>query len=402
MSKTLTVSGYYTTKFGELWEKSLTELIQESVLGLLSKTGLNLNQIDAIFFANMLGGVLENNLHLNSKISEILGVNIPIFRIESACSSGGFAFHLAKNYIQAGSAKTVLVLGAEKMTDYGVELVSQGLAGASSGAEQYAGLTFPGLYGILARNYLEAFNLKPQDLAAISVQNHLHGSYNDSAQYQSKITIEQVLNSPLVADPLRVLDCSPISDGASSVLLTCDQEIQQSNPSIKLLASQVATDTISLNKRENLLNLKATQIASQKAFNQADLKHSQVDVLELHDCFTIAQAIALEDTGFVKKGDGAKQETTAKTGFANKTKEKNGFIRDPKLPIVNTSGGLKAAGHPVAATGIKQIGEVYLQLTNQAKNRQVKNPKIGMTHNVGGSGGSCAIHIFEKIDYPSL
>jgi acetyl-CoA C-acetyltransferase len=396
MSKNLVVSGYYTTKFGELWEKSLTDLIQESIYSLLSQNNLKLEQVDAIFFANMLGGILENNLHLNSKIAEILKINIPIFRVESACSSGGFAFHLACNYIKSGSAKTVLVIGAEKMTDYGVELVSQGLAAASSGAEQYAGLTFPGLYGILAKKYLEKYNYQPVDLARIAVQNHFHGSYNKSAQYQSKITLEDVANSPLVADPLRVLDCSPISDGASSLILTVDEKVKSENPSMQVVASQVATDTISLNKRDDLLTLKATQIAAQKAFLEAKLKHSEIDVLELHDCFTIAQAIALEDIGFVKKGDGANKDIVLRTSFENKLKTKDGFERDSQLPIVNTSGGLKAAGHPVAATGIKQIGEVYFQLTNQAQERQIKNAQIGMTHNVGGSGGSCAIHIFKK------
>ena len=398
MSKNLAVIGYYSTQFGELWEKSLTDLIKEAVEGVLLTTKINLNQIDAIFFGNMLSGVLENNLHLNAKIAEILKINIPIFRLESACASGGFAFHLAKNYIQSGSAKTVLVLGAEKMTDYGVELVTQGLSAAASGAEQFAGLTFPGLYGIIARNYLDKFNLTETDLARISVKNHFHGSLNSLAQFQGKITLEQVLKSQYVANPLKVLDCSPISDGASSVILTNDQELITKNPSVKVLASEVATDTISLNNRESITSLKSTQLAAKKAFKTSKLKPKEIDIAELHDCFSVAEALAIEDIGFTAKGKGCTLETIQKVSLAHKKKEKDGFVKDLDFPIINTSGGLKAAGHPVGATGIKQIGEVYLQLTNQANARQVKNAKLGLTQNVGGSGGSCAVTIFKKFE----
>lgn len=370
------IIGYYTTKFGELWEYSLFDLVEEAILGVLKDSRLELGHIDAIFFGNMLGGILENNLHSGAKIADIFGITIPIFRVEGACASGGMAFHLANEYVKSGKAKTVLVLGAEKMTDVQPEVIVQGLMSAASGEEQECGLTFPGLYALMARSYLKKYGYDKKNLAAISIKNHAHGLLNPTAHFRKSITEKQVLQSPLIAEPLGLLDCSPVSDGAAALIITSD------NSGVAILSSQVATDSISLLQRDSLTELKATQIAADKAFDESHLKRSDISIAEVHDCFTIAELFAMEDLGFWKKGEAGVHALAFETHLENK-----GDL------IVNTSGGLKAAGHPVGATGVKQIGELYLQLTGAADKRQIKNVHNALAHNVGGSGGTAVVTI---------
>jgi len=377
------IIAFYQTRFGELWEKSLTFLIKEAIFGVLEEANLEINQIDGIFFSNMMAGVLENNLHIASKISEIIKTNIPIFRVEAACASGGVAFHLATKYLNDNSQKTVLVLGAEKMTDYSPEEVTSALAAASSGEEQEAGLTFPGLYALMANFYLHKYHYTEENLAYVSFKNHYHGSLNEKAHFKNKLTLEKILQSPYVAYPLKVLDSSPISDGAAALILTNDKNLikKKSKTSVFVLASEVATDTINLFQRGSLDEILATKIAAELAFKKAGIERRQISVAEVHDCFSIAEILAMEDLGFWQKGEGGE-----------KIKELSTMIGKSDL-TVNPSGGLKAAGHPVGATGIKQIGEIFLQLTKKAANRQVKNTRYGLAHNVGGSGGTAVITI---------
>ncbi|MEN9327471.1 MAG: hypothetical protein RI947_279 [Candidatus Parcubacteria bacterium] len=376
------VIGYYTTQFGEIWEKSLYDLVLESIQGALNQVKLNVPQIDAIFYANMMSGVLGNNLHANAKIAELLKTNIPIFRVEAACASGGMAFQLANTYLAANKNKTVLVVGAEKMTDYSPEQTTTALSSAASGEEQEAGITFPGLYAMLANVYMSTYKATEEDLAHVPVKNHLHGTLNNKAHFQKKINVEQVMKSAYIAHPLKVLDCSPISDGAATVVLTNNTPHTKTNKKATVHACEIATDSISLKGRTHLDRLMATQIAADKAFKTAGIKRADISIAELHDCFSIAEILAMEDIGFWKKGTGGKEILTGSTTYGS-----GGNL------IVNTSGGLKAAGHPVGATGIKQIGEIYLQLTGQAEKRQVTNPSYGLAHNVGGSGGTAVVSI---------
>ena len=379
----IAITDYYTTKFGELWEKSLFDLVEEAVKGVLKNAKIEIGQIDAIFFGNMLAGVLENNLHSSAKIAEIFKINIPIYRVEAACASGGVAFNLAKNYLEANSNKTVLVLGAEKMTDYSPEETTESLAGAASGEEQEAGLTFPGLYGMMANYYLEKYHYSEENLAYVSVKNHFHGSLNDKAHFRNKITIEQVLKSPCIASPLKVLDSSPISDGASALIITNKKyQIKKTKKPVKVLTSKIINDAISLKSRKSLDQILATKIAADTAFKEANLNRSEISVAEVHDCFSVGEILAMEDLGFWKKGEGGENIKENSTMFGVNSKL-----------TINTSGGLKAAGHPVGATGVKQIGEIYLQLTGQATNRQVKKVRYGLAHNVGGSGGTAVVTI---------
>lgn len=378
----INIAGYSQTKFGELWEKSLFELVKESIDNLLISTKTEISEIDAIYFGNMLGGVTENNLHAGSKIAEIYGVNIPVFRVESACASGGMAFNLGHTYLEANPNKKIIVVGAEKMTDVMPEEITEGLSSAASGAEQEAGLTFPGLYALMARTYLDEYNYDKKNLACVAVKNHLHGFLNPHAQFRKKITEEEVLKSPMIADPLGVLDCSPITDGASALLLTNDKKFIRNKKIVNIFSSEIATDSISLMNRKRIDGIDATKIAAEKAYKKAKLKPEDIQIAEVHDCFTIAELFAMEDLGFYKKGTAGKRLLDYETLLDNKGKL-----------IVNTSGGLKSAGHPVGATGIKQIGEIYMQLIGNAENRQVKNLKYGLAHNVGGSGGTAVVSI---------
>lgn len=382
------IIGYHTTQFGELWEKSLFDLVQDTILGVLANTSIEIGNIDAIFFSNMMGGILENNLHAGAKIAEMFGITPPIFRIEGACASGGLAFHLANEYVQSVKGKTAIVIGAEKMTDVPPEQITQGLMSAASGEEQESGMTFPGLYAMMARIYLKKYGYNRRNLASVAVKNHAHGLLNPTAHFRKAITLNQVLNSSTVADPLGLFDCSPVSDGAAALIISSDSSRVKKNKSARILSSQVATDSISLLHRDSLIELKSTQIAAGKAFAESKLKRKDISLAEVHDCFTIAELFAMEDLGFWKRGEAGRKCLQYET-----LRENNGPL------IVNTSGGLKASGHPVGATGIKQVGELYLQLTHQAEIRQIQQIEYGLAHNVGGSGGTAVVSILGTSQY---
>lgn len=379
------ILGTHTTKFGELWDLSSKDLAKEAIEESLKNSKIDALQIEAVFVGNMLSGILEGQENLGSFFANQLGGNAAAFKNEAACASGGIAMHNAVNSLSAGKYKTVMVLGVEKMTDHPAATVTDGLMAAGSEEERLSGITFPGLYALMAQSYLSEFNVSEEELALIPVKNHDHASLNPKAQYPFKITVEQVMKSTKIADPLKLLDCSPITDGAAALIITTDPSlIKKAKKPIKVLASQVATDTVSLSERKSYTSIEATVVAGKKAFFEAKLTKEKINVAELHDCFSIAEAIALEDLGFSKKG---KAVVDVSNGF---------FGIGSQGLVVNTSGGLKACGHPVGATGIKQINEVVMQLRGEAGKRQVKNAKIGLTQNVGGSGAISAVHIFSN------
>jgi len=221
-------------------------------------------------------------------------------------------------------------------------------------------------------------------MAAVAVKNHKHGAKNKYAQYQNEITIDTVMNSKMVADPLKMFDCSPVSDGAAAVVLAgMDIAASYTKKPVEIVTSAQASDTIALHSRESLTGLKATKIASDKAYKLAGVTPKDIDVVEVHDCFTIAEIMATEDLGFFKKGEGGKAALEGRTGHGGEI-------------VVNTSGGLKACGHPVGATGVKQAVEIAWQLRGEAGERQVKGAEVGMTHNVGGSGATAVVHVMRK------
>lgn len=369
----ITITGAYQTKFGELWDQSLEDLIVESGQGAMAAA--KTKKIDLVIVANMLA---EQN-HLGALAVQLLGLPpVPALRIEAACASGGVALHQAVMTIKSGQAENVLVIGAEKMTDKSNGAVAAALMGAASEQERQAGLTFVGLYALMARVYFDKFRLNKNDLAYVAVKNHRHASRNPKAQYPFPVDLETVLKSSCVASPLHLFDCSPITDGAAAVI------VSNQAGGVEISASQIATDSVSLTERESLTELKATKIACQKAYTEAGIGPADIDLAEVHDCFSIAEIMAVEDLGFCQKGEGAKKIRSGE------------FDHDGRLPV-NLSGGLKACGHPVGATGIKQIVELVTQLQGKAGERQIKQAKIGLAHNVGGSGGTAVVNILRKI-----
>lgn len=372
------ITGAYTTKFGELWDRSPRSLVREAVEGALKEAGIDKKKVEALFVGNMLSGILGGQEQLGAMFADELNLqHAAAVKVEGACASGGLAVHQGVMGILSGLYETVVVVGVEKMTDHAPGEVTRALTAASSDGERMAGATFPGLYAMLARCHMNAFGTTEEDLASVAVKNHYHASLNGKAHFTNTITIEQVMRSPKVADPLKLLDCSPISDGASAVVL------QAKGSGVQIASSVVATDAISLAGRTRLTGLDATKMAAQKAFKLAGFGVKDIDVAEVHDCFTIAEVMAMEDIGFYAPGEAAGNIRNGDTQLGGKG------------PVVNSSGGLKASGHPVGATGIKQIVEITKQLQGKGEKKQVEGAKVGLTHNVGGTGGTAVIHLLK-------
>jgi acetyl-CoA C-acetyltransferase len=291
--------------------------------------------------------------------------------------------------VASGMSDVVLVGGVEKMTDVSGGQATYALATAADQEyEAYNGLTFPGLYALIAHAHMDKYGTTREQLAQVAVKNHDNGSLNPHAQYPFKITVEQVVNSTMVADPLRLLDCSPITDGAAAAVIVplemAKSMAKGKRPVVKVAGSGHATDTIALHSREDVTFLNSTAVAAEHAYKMAGVGPKDMDFAEVHDCFTIAEICVTEALGFFERGEGGKAIEAGKTRL------------DGKIPI-NPSGGLKAKGHAVGATGIAQIHELVTQLRQDAGKRQVKNARRGLAQNMGGTGGSALVHILEVI-----
>ncbi len=373
-------------KWGELWSKSLREIFTEAALNALDDAGVD--KIDAMYVGSMSSGLFVGQEHIGSLLADYLGrTPLPATRIETACASGGAAVRLGFLDIASGMSDVVLVGGVEKMTDVtGAEATFALGTAADQEYEGYHGLTFPGLYALIARAHMEKYGTTREQLAQVAVKNHRHGAKNPVAQFPFEITVEGVLNSVLVADPLRILDCSPITDGAAAAIL-CTTEIARSlsKPLVKIIGSGQATDCIALAHRQEITWLEAVYQAAKQAYQMANKGPEDIDVLEVHDCFTIAEICVLEALGIVEKGKGGQATEAGWTTIGG------------KIPV-NTSGGLKAKGHPVGATGAAQIVEIVKQLRGEAGERQVEGARIGMAQNMGGTGGSSVVHILARED----
>lgn len=371
------VQSIYQTQFGELWEHSFKDLLVEAACGALREAKILPEQVEAVFVGSMLADRVSEQGHLGAFLSGELGLSCPAVRIEAACASGGLAVREGFLFVSSGVYETILVVGVEKMTDACLPEVTSGLMGATDEQEALFGFTFPSLYALMAQAYQEKYGLAEEEMAAVAVKNHYHGSLNGKAQYQKRLSVDEVLASRVVSSPLKILDCSGITDGAAAIVLSSKKG------KIQILGGGVATDSLSLSKRKKFYSIPASQKAMGKALKESGIRPDEIDLAEVHDCFTIAEIIALEDLGFYKEGKGRGAAVKRETYF------------DGRLPV-NTSGGLKACGHPVGATGVKQIVEVATQLQGKAGKRQVKNAKVGLCHNVGGSGGTAVVQILKR------
>ena len=376
------IVGAGMTRFGELWESSLRDLFGEAARAALDSAGVD--QADAIYVGNMSGGRFVDQEHLGPLMAEQIGMSgVPAVRVESACASGGIALRSAFLEVASGASDLVLAAGVEKMTD-GADVTSVLATAADQEYEAYHGLTFPGLYAMIARAHMEAHGTTEEDLAWVSVKNHEHGAKNPKAQFRRTVTVEQVLGSSPVAEPLRLLHCSPVSDGAAAVLLCpLEQASRFTDRPVKILGSGLATARMALADRENPAFLDAVQKSAERAYQMAGVGPGEIQFAEVHDCFAIAEICCIEALGFVERGRGG---AAARTGFT---------ALGGRLPV-NTSGGLKSKGHPVGATGVAQAIEVFEQLRGESGERQVPDARIGLSQNMGGSGASSVVHIFGR------
>ena len=372
-------------QWGELWEKSHRTIWTEAALQAIEDAGVD--HVDAMYVGCMSGGLFVGQEHLGALLSDQLGMGpIPGTRVESACASGGLAFRQAYMAVASGMHDIVLATGVEKMTDVDGGAATYALSTAADMEyECYHGITFPGLYALMANVHMHTYGTTREQLAAVAVKNHVNGSMNPLAQYRSKGSAEQVMTSVMVADPLRVLDCSPITDGAAAVVVVPLELARKMarQPAVRVAASAHATDAIALHDREDLAVLASTQTAAQDAYRQAGVGVGDLSFCEVHDCFTIAEIMVTEALGLFDRGSGGQAAESGATAL------------DGKIPI-NPSGGLKSKGHPVGATGIAQIREAVMQLRGECGDRQVKDATRGLTQNMGGTGASSVIHILER------
>jgi acetyl-CoA C-acetyltransferase len=380
------IIGIGMTRFGELWEKSLRDLMVEAGLKAVADSGVD--HVDSMYVGCMSSGLFVEQEHLASLASDFLGLGpIPATRVESACASGGLAVRSAFIEVASGLSDIVLAMGVEKMTDLPGDACTAALAtAADQDYEAFHGVTFPGLYAMIARAHMERYGTTSEQLAATAVKNHANGALNPLAQFRNRITVADVLDSIMVADPLHILDCSPVSDGAAAAILCpldLAKKIAKKAP-VRIAGVGHATDSLALYRRADLTRLPAVERSAQIALQMAKRKPSDIHLAEVHDCFTIAEVCAIEELGFVPLGQGG---DAARSGLT---------ARDGRSPV-NTSGGLKSKGHPVGATGVAQIHEVVTQLRGEAGERQVRNARIGLTQNMGGSGGSSVVHVLELI-----
>lgn len=367
--------------------KSLSELFVKAATEAIGDAGVD--HIDSIYVGNMMSGFLQHQEHLGALMATALGKEgVPSYKVEGACASGGVAANAGVKAVLSGLEDIVLVGGVEKMSGYSTPQVTAGLMMAEDKARVGAtGITFVGLNAMIAREYMHRYHVPHEAIAQFPVLCHENAIDNPNAQFHKKISVDDVLRSPLVADPLRLFDCSGIGDGAAVfVLAPADQARKFTDSPVKVVASAIATDTLSLYQRPDITTLEASRKASSQAYAAAGIHPEDIDLLEVHDAFSVLGIMALEDLGFARKGHGSE---LVKDGACS---------RQGRLPT-NTFGGLKARGHPVGATGVYQIVELVLQLSNRAGKCQVPDPNVGLSQSVGGIGSTIAVHILKRTDW---
>ena len=380
--RSVAILGIGVTKFGELWNKSLRDLFVEASLAAMDDA--KVTKLDMAYVGCMTSGLFNAQEHLGALMADYLGAGpIPALRVESACASGGSALASAVIAVASGYYDVVLAGGVEKMTDVSGGKATEALgAAADADYELFLGATFPSLYAMMAVAHMHAYGTTRKALTEVSVKNHFHGSKNPKAQYPFEIKPEAVLASPLVSEPLHLLDCSPITDGAAAVIVVPLDKVKKNKRAVRITGFGRSTDTIALHQRKDMASIGAVARAAEAAYKMAGKTPKDIHLAEVHDCFTIAEIMSYEALGFCPKGKGGDLILSGATRLGG------------KIPV-NTSGGLKSKGHPVGATGIAQACEITAQLRGEAGARQVKGAKTGLTSNMGGSGASAVVHILE-------
>jgi acetyl-CoA C-acetyltransferase/acetyl-CoA acyltransferase len=339
------VTGVGLTPFGEHSERTGRDLFAEAGLAALDDSGVDPDDVEALFYGNFMGELAEHQGHQAPLMAEAVGLDVPATRYEAACASSGAAVREAVRHLRSGEADVILVGGCERMTNIGTAGATDALSIAADDLyEIRAGMTFPGAYALMARAYFREFGGSREDLAAVAVKNHDHALPNEYAQLRKEITVEDALGAPMVADPLGLYDACPITDGASAVVLTSAEYAERHglDAPVAVTGTGQGGDNLALHDRETLARSPAARNAAEEAYEDADIGPDDVDIAEVHDCFTIAEVLAIESLGLYEPGEGIDAARDGETHATGETP-------------VNLSGGLKAKGHPVGATGVAQV-----------------------------------------------
>lgn len=383
--KRVAIVGIGHGKFGVRSDASLRELVFEAVKACLEDAGVSLNEVES-----MVTGVacdeFSFNIQPSAQVHDYIGFHPkPNFRVEAACATGSVALRTGWMYVASGLADMVLVVGVEKMTEVSTSMATEIMGRAGDAIWEYPfGTTFPGYYAMIANAHMAEYGTTEEQLAMVAVKNHYYGCLNPYAHMQKEVTLDKALTSFMVAYPLKLYDCSLITDGAAAVLLASEERAKAiSTKPVWIVGLGLATDTMRLSDRKSLTSLLASREAARLAYKMAGVVPSDIDVATVHDCFTIAEIVAYEDLGFCEKGEGGKLIEAKETYIGG------------RIPV-NVDGGLKSKGHPLGATGVSMAIEITKQLRGEAGQRQVKDPEVGLTHNVGGSGQIALVHIFRR------
>ncbi len=372
-------------KFGVRSDASLRELAFEAVKACLDDAGIPLKEVDSMV-TGIAGDEFAFGLQPSAQVHDYIGFHPkPNFRVEGACATGSIALITGYMNVASGLADLVLVIGVEKMTEVPTSIATEIMGKAGDAIWEYPfGTTFPGYYAMITNAHMAEYGTTEEQMAMVSVKNHYYGSLNPYAQMQKEITLEKALTSYTVAYPLKLYDCSLITDGAAAVLIASEERAKAiSKKPIWIVGAGVATDTLRLGDRKSLTSILSAKEAAKIAYKMAGVGPANIDVATVHDCFTIAEIIAYEDLGFCEKGEGGKLIQAKETYVGG------------RIPV-NVDGGLKSKGHPIGATGVSMAIEITKQLRGEAGERQVKNAEIGLAHNVGGTGQVAAVHIFRR------
>lgn len=380
------VAGVGLTHFGKHPERTGRDLFAEAGLAALSDAEVDVDDVQALFYGNFMGELSEHQGHQAPLMAEAIGLDGPATRYESACASSGVAVRQAVKNIRNGEADVLIVGGAERMNNLGTAGATDSLAIAADDLfEIRAGMTFPGAYALMARAYFEKYGGDREDLANVAVKNHDNALVNEYAQFQREISVEQALGAPMIADPLGLYDSCPITDGASAAVLVSDEFARENglDAPVSVIGTGQGGDKMALQDREHLARTPAAEKAAAEAYADAGIGSTDVDLAEVHDCFTIAEVLAIEALGFYAPGEGIGAARRGET------------VRGGRLPV-NLSGGLKAKGHPVGATGTSQIVELTRLLRGDHPNSDaVPDAEIGVAHNAGGTVASTTVHVLE-------
>jgi len=377
------VAGSATTRFGRHPDADFVQLAVGAARGALEDAGIAPDQVDALELGTFLGRSLQRRGILASLVASRLGLRpVPTTVVEGACASGGIALRHGVLACHAGAARTVLCVGAEHMTAVPTPAITTALAEAFEGDDEALGLTFPGFFGLVAAAHAARYGTARRHLTAVAVKNRAHGATNPNAMFAEPVAADAVDGSRLIADPLRLFDCSPIADGAAAAVVMVADDAPDPRRAARVLACEQASGPAGVAAIDELTTFRATRAAAEAAYRRADLTADDLDVVELHDCFSIAEVVDSEDLELLPRGEAAEAIAAGAT--------RNHVRRE--AAVVNPSGGLLSRGHPVGATGLAQVHELVRQLRGEADN-QVLGARVGLAHNLGGSGATATVTV---------